>query len=310
MTDYLITGAGGFIGSHLVCEIVKNPKHRVIALVKKNKNYWRLPQLGERVIFVEMDFTNLRSMLAQLEPFKPKVLFHLAWEGVINTYKNDCIQYENQHLLQNVCLLAEALKVETIVGLGSQAEYGIKNKPIKETDSLEPVTLYGKMKVLAYHALQNFCVSRGMQFVWLRLFSSYGPMDNPQWLIPYLICSLLNNKEPLLTQGTQYWDYMYVKDIAKAILRSYNSVNSEVFNLGSGQSTRISFIVEKIYELLQKRKQKIPWGTRSFSVDQSLHLEADMTKYRKHFGQNIGTSIEEGLALTVEYYVRHHREGG
>src|SRR5207237_10718042 len=77
------------------------------------------------------------------------------------------------------------------VGLGSQAEYGPCQGTIDESTSTHPTTLYGATKLSTFHLTDQICRLSRIRFAWLRLFSSYGPLDDPAWLIPSTILALL-----------------------------------------------------------------------------------------------------------------------
>jgi len=90
-----------------------------------------------------------------------------------------------------------------------------------------------------------------LRLVWLRLFSAFGPRDNPDWMIPQLICHLLDGKTHALTAGEQRWDYLYVEDAAEAIyLAAVTPGIAGVFNLGSGQADCIRSIAEQIRDAI------------------------------------------------------------
>jgi nucleoside-diphosphate-sugar epimerase len=87
--------------------------------------------------------------------------------------------------------MASRLGAKDWIGLGSQAEYGPCQNKIDETTNTNPTTLYGVSKLAACKLSERLCQELGIRHSWLRLFSSYGPNDNSDWLIPYLINSLL-----------------------------------------------------------------------------------------------------------------------
>lgn len=299
--QYLVTGATGFIGSHLVRELLKDQKAIVVALIRKNADFWRLQDIDKRCVLIEVDFLDYTSLSACLRSYKPKGLFHLAWDGVHNIYRNDLIQTNNIPVLEKLLRLAKDLGIETFIGLGSQAEYGIKNSPIKEEDKLNPITLYGIEKVKAYELIKRYCERYNIKYRWLRLFSCYGPRDDFVWLIPYVIKQLLEDKKPLLTEGFQRWDYLYVEDVVKAIIASVSIDESGVFNLGSGSSISIREIVKEIY--YQIKPHQIPsFGTLPMRQDQQMLLESDMTKFLSKNLWKPSTSLQQGLSKTIQYY--------
>jgi nucleoside-diphosphate-sugar epimerase len=301
--QYIVTGATGFIGAHLVRELIKNRENTVLALVRTHNSLWRLEEclVYENLHLIEVDFLDYVSLVDALKGYHPKTLFYVLWEGVQNTYRNDCIQTKNREILSNLLRLAKELEIETIVGLGSQAEYGIKHHPVQEEDSLQPTTLYGMEKVNAYKNMKEFCKAYTIKYRWLRLFSSYGPFDHPTWLIPYVITHLLQNKEILLTEGSQQWDYLYVEDVAKALVTAVDMKESGVFNLGSGESSSIRTIVSEIYKKLRPELRP-SFGSLPFRQDQHMLLQADMSKFFSKSSWRPSISLEEGLDRTIHHY--------
>src|SRR5205823_6272032 len=103
-----------------------------------------------------------------------------------------------------------------------------------------PTTLYGAVKLSVSLLGRQLAAQAGMEFVWLRLFSSYGPMDDPGWLIPSVTLRLLGRERPDLTAGTQKWDYLFVEDAAGAVVEAATAPTLDgVFNLGSGRGVAV-----------------------------------------------------------------------
>lgn len=298
--QYLVTGATGFVGSHLVRELLKTPEATVIALIRKEASIWRLKEIQKKLILIEVDFLNYKELFSSIGQFSPKICFHLGWEGVLNNFRNDPIQKKNILILQNLLNLIKEIGIETFIGMGSQAEYGIKNHSIKEDEKLEPITLYGIEKVKAYELTKSYCEKHSIKYNWLRLFSCYGPMDNPIWLIPYVIRELLANKTPLLTEGFQQWDYLYIDDVVKAIMASISIKESGVFNLGSGLSVSIREVVGVIYDIINPGVKPF-FGTLSVRKDQQHYLQADITKLLAKNVWKPSISLIEGLLKTIQY---------
>jgi nucleoside-diphosphate-sugar epimerase len=268
--------------------------------MRKGADRWRLEGIDARLIFVEIDFSHYGSFLDILKQYKLKVLFHLAWEGVANIYRDADVQTANVVFLKEVLRLVKDLGIETVVGVGSQAEYGIKHHCVKEEEELHPLTLYGREKVRSSLLMQHYCEKHKIKYIWLRLFASYGPRDNPVWLIPYVIHALLHHKTPLLTEGFQKWDYLYVEDVATAIFLSSLIGESGVFNLGSGSPIAVRQIVCMIYDYLKPGIEP-PFGTLIQREDQSKYLAGDITKLLSKSIWRPAISLEEGLYRTIEF---------
>ena len=137
---------------------------------------------------------------------------------------------------------------------------------------------------------------------WLRLFSSYGPMDQQDWLIPYLINSLLKGESPNLTLAEQVWDYIHVADVASAIALMIDKPNVHgVFNLGSGNAVPLKSIIEKTRDLINPLTL-LNFGAVPYREDQVMHLEANIDLLTNATGWRPIVDINEGLLETVNWW--------
>jgi UDP-glucose 4-epimerase len=200
--------------------------------------------------------------------------------------------------------LAHRVGAKTWLGLGSQAEYGPCQEIISENYTPRPTTLYGVSKLTTQMLGERLCQEYGIRFAWLRLFSSYGPKDNPDWLIPYLIRSLMQNEIPKLTAAEQLWDYIYAEDVASAIraVLESNSANG-VFNLGSGNAYMLKNIIEMIRDYVAPGTP-LGFGQIGYRLDQVMHLQADISKLNLATGWLPQVEIERGIKETIAWYTR------
>ena len=188
------------------------------------------------------------------------------------------------------------------VALGSQAEYGPHPARIDERAATQPVTLYGAVKLAVGLIGRQLAARTHMEFVWLRLFSTYGPMDDPGWLIPSVTLQLLRGRRPDLTAGTQKWDYLFVGDAARAVAEAATAAALDgTFNLGSGRAVAVRDIVGIVRDLVDPRLP-LGLGALPFGPNQVMHLEADISKLSAAIPWRPTTSLEDGLARTVEWY--------
>lgn len=298
----LVTGATGFIGSHLV-RLLLSKDAAVAILMRPSSDVWRIKDILQKVKVINGDLTAIRQSDNAIREFAPDTVFHLAWYGVGNRYRNDPAQVD-YNLQSSIELLkfAHSVGCQTWVGLGSQAEYGSWNTRINEETPTQPTTLYGVTKLCAFLLSQHLCTRFNMRFVWLRLFSAYGPMDNPEWLIPYVILSLLRGECPSLTQGVQRWDYLYVTDVAQAIYLATITPNTNgVFNFGSGNAYTVHSIAEQIRDLINPTLH-LGFGEVPYRPDQIMHLQADITRLEQATGWSPKVALDDGLQRTVTWF--------
>lgn len=297
----LVTGAGGFLGAHLVRALVARGCE-VTALVHRQR--WRLDGVGARIVEQELG----AGIDALIGAARPDVMCDLAWHGVTNRFHQDPAQVDaNLHVHLDLVTAALRAGCRRFVGLGSQAEYGPQAGAISETTAPAPTTLYGATKLSVGVLGGQLARAGGMEFVWLRLFSAYGPMDDPGWLIPSVILSLLRGERPGLTPGTQKWDYLFVEDAAGAVAEACGAAALDgTFNLGSAHPIAVRTIVETARDLIDPRLP-LGFGERPFAPNQVMHLEADMTKLHAAIPWRPTTPLAAGLSRTIDWY-REHRD--
>ena len=233
----LLTGATGFLGSAVLRRLLADGPHTVAVLIRPGSDCWRIADLLSRVTPIEGALDKLAQVAPAIVQFAPEAVAHLAWAGVNNSARNDLDQTNNLQCAVELLRLGHRAGAGHWIALGSQAEYGPHSGPIREDALTRPTTLYGVTKLCCCLLTERLCATLGLRFVWLRVFSSYGPGDHPDWMIPYLIRRLLQRQRPSLTAGAQQWDYLYLTDAAEAVCRTVLSPRAAgIYNLGSGEA--------------------------------------------------------------------------
>lgn len=304
----LVTGATGFVGSYVLRRLTADPQATVAILVRRGSLTRRIDDVRDRVVRYEADLADPQAVARAAREFKPDAVVHLAWHGVGNKLRNDESQVDN--IGHSLALLRAGCEAgaKAFVGLGSQAEYGPCEGPIDEAQPTRPTTLYGAAKLSTCLLADQLCRLYGMRFAWLRLFSAYGPGDSPEWMIPSLILSLAKRRRPALTEGRQLWDYIYVTDAAEAVYQAArNPEASGVFNLGSGEARTVRHVAERIRDLVDP-SLALGFGEVPYRPDQVMHLQACIDRLRAATGWQPRVPLDEGLRLTVEWYLEHARD--
>jgi UDP-glucose 4-epimerase len=306
MPRILLTGATGFIGSHVVRCLLKH-NCDVAVVIRPQSNLWRISDVLPHLQVIRGDLTDVSEIADKIRAFAPDVAIHLAWYGVGNRYRNDPHQVTNLQVGLSLLDAVHAAGCRSWIGLGSQAEYGVYSHAVSEEMPTHPVTLYGVTKLCTCLLTQRLCDLYNIRFVWLRLFSAYGPADDVGWMIPYVILTLLRGERPALTAGEQRWDYLFVEDAAEAIYRVAVTPNVQgIFNLGSGKAHTVRSIVERIRNLIDPNLP-LGFGEIPYRPDQIMHLQADITKLQDATGWSPRVGLDEGLRRTVDWY-RKNRE--
>ncbi len=298
-----ITGSSGFVGSFFLRSLLSSAEYKVAVLLRSPEKAWRIKDLLNQVDVIEGDLDCLSEIKGKVSVFQPDAIVHLGWAGVSSSKRNDPAQWRNIVSTMELVELASELSIKTWIGLGSQAEYGPCKDRIDENHPTNPTTFYGTSKLAAQGLSQRLCMQNGIRYVWLRLFSSFGPMDNTEWLIPYLVEKLMKKERPSLTAAEQLWDYIYVEDVANALKATLDSKNAQgVFNLGSGKAYRLKTIIEDIRDLIDPNLP-LGFGEIDYRSDQVMHLEADISKLNIETGWSPQVSIHQAIKQTVAWHI-------
>jgi UDP-glucose 4-epimerase len=300
----LLTGATGFVGSHVLARLLRDGEHSVAVLLRAGRERWRIEELLGRIHIIEGDLAQAAELTEPVGRFGPEAVLHLAWGHVADRERSPLLQVDNVRHTVELVKLAHAAGARHFLGVGSQAEYGPCPHRIDERQPTRPLTLYGTAKLCAGLLAQQMCEHLGLRFAWLRLFSAYGPMDFPTCLIPSVGRALLSGERPVTTRGEQLWDYLYVADAAEAIHGVLKEPSaSGIFNLGSGRVQTIRSVIERLRDLIRPGAE-LGLGELAYRPDQLMHLEADIDRLRRSIGWDAVTDLDTGLSHTVAWLRR------
>jgi len=305
MKRAFVTGASGFLGAALVQRLIAEGVS--VAVLQRGKEPGRrLHAWLDRVEILAAPQNSPESLRAGLLRWRPDTVFHLGWGGVGGSQRNDalvqCANVENAVQLATLCVKCG---VEHFLGVGSQAEYGPRAEEIFETQCPSPTTMYGAAKLSAGILTERLCELGGVKHSWLRLFSAYGPDDNPDWMIPSLIRHLGKGLRPALTQGEQLWDYLYVDDAAAAFAAVAKARISGLYNLGSGAAIPLRGVIEQIRDSINPALE-LGFGEIPYRPDQVMHLQANIDKLKAGAAWAPATPLQTGLSATIEWFSSPH----
>lgn len=296
----LITGAGGFVGAACV-DAALAAGHNPLAIVRPDGNTARLK--GKKINVLALDLTDPCALNQAMAEHCPEVIVHAAWHGLASAARHNTAQITD-NLAMGLALVEAATTngVRKFIGIGSQSEYGPMFGKVAETALPMPTSIYGAAKVALQVLSAQLCAQAGLQFAWLRLFSAYGPQDNLNWLIPSLITQMMDGRRPQTTEGRQLCDYLYIEDVANAIMSVAETPEATgIFNLGSGQPVRVRWIVETIRDLISP-KLDVVFGDIPYRHDQIWHMEADIERLKALTGFSPKIGMTEGLSRTIEWH--------
>jgi UDP-glucose 4-epimerase len=298
----LLTGASGFVGSHVLARFLRAGEHTVAIVLRPGRTPRRIQHLLDSIEVIAGDLAQPEALVEPVRRFVPEIVVHAAW-AVPSTKNRDNTEHAD-HVSHTIELvkLAHAAGARHFVGLGSQAEYGAAANRADEEHPAQPTTLYGTAKLCAGLLAGKLCARFGIRFAWLRLFAAYGPGEDPDWLIPSMCRALLAGLRPATTRGEQVADYLYVEDAADAIYRVaiLPSANG-IFNLGSGQGHTVREVIECVRDLVAPQAQ-IGFGELAYAPDQVMHMEAKINRLQVATGWQPETDLATGLRRTVDWF--------
>lgn len=290
----LITGTSGFLGSW-ICRVLEEG-HEVIGLVRETSDLVRLSTLKKATI-VKLNSGLWADYILQS---KPEVLILNHWSGVGNDRRNDPQQFENVLSIQGLCNAAVVSGTKTIIGVGSQAELGPLESTISELELDNPISIYGQAKVETRLAIEDIIKDTEVRFIWMRIFSTYGPLDEGTWLIPNIVDSLVNNREMRLTKGDQAWSYLHAYDLASAFRTVIGKPSlTGIVNVGNPKTISVHDVASTIGEILDK-KELLLFGALDYRSDQVMRLEP-LCETLTGAGWCPQISFDEGIRQTIDW---------
>src|SRR5213592_3471025 len=212
----LVTGATGFVGSHLLRLLVEEGCE-VHAVMRPGTDTRRIEPVLSHIRRLEVDLCDPAGLGAQIGTLRPEICLHLAWNTEPGKYLDS---RENLKLLDGSCRLALSLReagCRRLVAVGTCFEYDTDLGYLSEESALRPRTLYAAAKASLSLVLEQLGRLTGLEVAWLRLFFQYGPLEHPSRLVSSVIVSLLEKRTAAVTLGTQVRDYLHVGDVARAV---------------------------------------------------------------------------------------------
>jgi nucleoside-diphosphate-sugar epimerase len=300
----LITGAGGFIGSHLAKRLVGEGA-QVQIILKKDESTWRLDDILDRLDVSEADISHLPSLQTILSRFNPQIIFHLAALVDVSRSWDLVVPMINTNLMGTVNLLTalKGSRVEIFVNTSSSEEYGDVSVPCREDQRESPLSPYSFSKLSGTHLCQMAVKAFDFPVTTLRLFPTYGPFQESDMFIPSAIRTLLAGKEFNMSPGEQKREFNYVDDVIEAYLKVAVCPESrgEVLNVGNNTPYRVRDIIEIIQQLVGGRGT-LKVGALPYRKGEGMESFCDNQKLKRFTGWSPRVSLEEGLRLTVEWY--------
>lgn len=295
----LLTGSSGMIGTSLFEKLLEMD-YDVIGVDRKN-NKWG-PSLNEKTI--NADLLNQKEL--DNIPKDVDMIIHLAANArVYELIKNPYLAMENIITTFNILEFARKNCISRIVFSSSREVYGsvTDNRSISEEERLGYCeNPYSASKISAEALIHSYNKNYGIGFIIARFSNIYGMYDDSDRVIPLWIRKALNNEEMTILGENKSLDFIYIDDAIRGtvkMIEKFDSVNEEIFNIASGEATKLVFLANKIRGILES-KSKI--SVRENRKGETLKFKADVSKARKLLGYEPKANIETGLDKTIKWY--------
>ena len=296
----LLTGATGFIGSHLAESFILK-KIDLILTKRTTSNLKNCQSFQSKVTWVNTDSDSWIETVINL---KPDIIVHAAWNGVDSLNRDDWNnQLSNINLMYQLLKIAESCNIKKFISLGSQAEYGQFEGKISEDYPLNPISSYGAIKLAVLELLKSFCRDNHIEWYWLRVFSVFGEREDEKWLIPSVILKMLSEeKEMNFTLGEQKYAYLYIGHFVNSIISVIKlTAPSGIYNISSDRAVCLKDVLNMIKDLINP-SFNLKLGTIPYRQNQSMHIEGDSTKFIQTFGKIDSSDFKTKLERVINSY--------
>jgi dolichol-phosphate mannosyltransferase len=303
MKRVLITGGSGFVGANLARRVLSDG-HETHLMAREPCQSWRLDEIAADVCLHVLSLEDRGAVRRMVSEVKPDWVFHLAAYGAYST-QTGFERMATTNLMGCVTLLdaCQEIGVEAFVQTGSSSEYGYKDHPAAEDELLAPNSHYAITKAAATHYCQFTARQRDIHAVTVRLYSIYGPYEEPTRLIPTLIVLGLEGKLPPLVSPKTARDFVYVDEAVEAIIRvaSHTTLpRGSVYNICTGQQSSLEFVVSTVRGLFGITAEPA-WSSmpqRSWDTDVWL---GSPTTLERCTGWHASVNVETGIKNTVTW---------
>ena len=306
--NILVTGAAGFIASHMIEELLKDASNTIVGIdnfysgTQDNIDFISKLDTENRFSFFELDVRDFDRLYKIVLGNKIEYIYHFAAiASVEESIKNPLISNEvNLRGTLNVLEVARLTKAKRVVFSSSASVYGDEpTQPKNEQSLLKPISPYGYEKLMSEHYMRLYSELYGVETVSLRYFNVYGERQSAtsdySGVISIFEKKFKDDEIPnIYGDGEQYRDFVYVKDVVKANIKAMNTPNisGDVFCVGTSKKVSINNLISILNKKYSKNVKANYLEARNGDIKESI---CDNRKIEQFLGVENFTKFEEGI---------------
>jgi len=307
MKRCLVTGGTGFVGANLVRRLLRDG-HAVHLIVRPEYAAWRINEIRSEVRLHELHLHDLGAVTSLVNEIRPDWIFHLAAHGAYS-WQAELEPMVRTNVQGTMNLVTACLKTgfEALVNTGSSSEYGFKDHAPAETEPLEPNSHYAVTKASATLFCRYTAQSQRLHLPTLRLYSVYGPYEDPRRFVPALIRHGLTGQLPPLVDPHIARDFVYVDDAIEAYLLAATVRSKElgpVYNVGTGIETTIQDAVAVARQAMNIAAEPV-WNTMPNRQWDTHCWRANIQAIQTQLHWSPHHAFADGLGETIRWAKSH-----
>ena len=302
----LVTGATGFVGANLARRLVLEG-HDVHIVVRSGRNLWRLAGTEGDLTVHDGSLADRDAVQRIIAEARPEWVFHLAAHGAYS-WERDIEAMVATNVVATFAFVQACFDVgiDCFVNTGSSSEYGLKTHPPEESEGIAPNSPYAVTKAAATLFCGYLARERGIPAPTLRLYSAYGPWEEPKRLIPTLLAAADAGQLPPLVDPTIARDFVYVDDVVDAYLLAASRPHTDpgaIYNVGTGVQTTIEQLVTIVRDMLPIVAEP-QWGSMPNRAWDTTAWVADPRHIERELGWQPRVDVRSGLGETLAWLRR------
>jgi UDP-glucose 4-epimerase len=307
----LVTGAAGFIGSHIVNILIKQGYKKVYALDDLSGGF--LENVNKKAKFTKLDLRNKNKTEEYIKRIKPQIVFHLAADATEGRSQFTPLSCTERNYLAHMNLLTPAITngLEKFILTSSMSVYGSQKAPFSEEMPCEPEDIYGVSKEAMEKSTEILSKVHGFKYVIIRPHNVYGPGQNLtdpyRNVVAIFINCLMNNKNFFIYgDGEQKRAFAYIDDVAPYMVKAafLKNCEGEAINIGPTEEYTINKLADTVLKVFFKGEE-IPEKLKpKFVKQRPLEVKeawCTVSKAKKLLGYKTSTTLEKGVSLMIDW---------